>query len=221
MNWLKKNWGWVLVCVIAFVPLLSLYELANFNFENNTYDFLIFDDYEYPPHITEQMDIEAIPGIKFAIHTTGEWAIRFLITILMCTPIRILLGWTCSLYTRQAIGITAGFFTVLHFSLFIKYEGFIAIFSEPKLVLGFLAGIIVVALMITSNKRSMKLLKKAWKKLHRMAYVAAGLVLLHVILLKEDWLLYTCLLGLCFLVRYKPIRLRMEQVRSKKAKTSV
>lgn len=217
MNWLKNNWGWILVCVIAFVPLLSLYELANFNFENNNYDFLIFDDYEYPPHIAEQMDFDAMPGIKFAIHTTGEWAIRFLITILLCTPMRILLGWTCSLHTRQAIGITTGIYTLLHFSLFIKYEGFFAIFSEPKLVLGFLAGIIVIALMITSNKRSMKLLKKAWKKLHRMAYVAAGLVLLHVILLKEDWLLYACILVLGFLIRYKPIRSRIEELRVNKA----
>ncbi|BAX81963.1 ferric reductase-like transmembrane domain-containing protein [Labilibaculum antarcticum] len=217
MNWLKKNWDWILVCVIAFVPLFSLYELANFNFENNNYDFLIFDDYEYPPHIAEQMDFDTIPGIKFAIHTTGEWAIRFLITILLCTPVRILFGWTCSLYTRQAIGITTGIYVLLHFSLFLKYEGFFAIFSEPELVLGFLAGIIVVALMITSNKRSMKLLKKAWKKLHRMAYVAAGLVLLHVILLKEDWLVYACILGLGFLIRYKPIRSRLEELRLKKA----
>lgn len=217
MNWLKKNWNWILVCVIAIVPLLSLYDLANFNFENNNYDFLIFDDYEYPPHIADQMGFDAIPGIKFAIHTTGEWAIRFLITILMCTPVRILSGWTCSLYTRQAIGITTGIYALLHFSLFLKYEGFFAIFSEPELVLGFLAGIIVVALMITSNKRSMKLLKKAWKKLHRMAYVAAGLVLLHVILLKEDWLVYACILVLGFLIRYKPIRSRLEELRLKKA----
>lgn len=217
MNWLEKNWSWILVCVIAFVPLLSLYELANFNFENNNYDILIFDDYEYPPDIADQMDFDAIPGIKFAIHTTGEWAIRFLIAILMCTPISILLGWTCSLYTRQAIGISTGIYTLLHFSLFVKYEGFFAVFSEPKLVLGFLAGIILVSLMITSNKRSMKLLKRTWKKLHKMVYVAAGLVLLHVILLKEDWLLYTCILVLGFLIRCKPIRSRIEEFWMKKA----
>lgn len=216
MSWLKKNWSWILVCIIAFVPLLSLYELANFNFENNDYDFLIFDDYEYPPHLAEEMDMEAIPGIKFAIHTTGEWAIRFLIAILMCTPLRILLGWTCSLYTRQAIGISTGIYTLLHFSLFIKYEGFFAVFSEVKLVLGFLAGIIVLALMITSNRRSMKLLKKSWKKLHKMVYVVAGLVLLHVIFLEEDWLVYTCILGIGFLIRYKPIRSRLEQIRKHK-----
>lgn len=210
-----------MVGIIAFVPLVSLYELANFNFENNNYDFLIFDDYEYPPDIADLMDTDSIPGIKFAIHTTGEWAIRFLIAILMCTPFRILSGRACSLYTRQAIGICTGIFTLLHFSLFIKYEGFFAILSELELVLGFLAGIVVVSLMITSNKRSMRLLKKYWKKLHKMAYVAAGLVLLHVILLKEDWLLYACLLGFGFLVRYKPIRLRLERLRSKKVETII
>jgi len=215
MSWMKKNRGWILVCIIGFVPLLSLYELANFNFENSDYDFLIFDDYEYPPHIADQMNFDAIPGIKFAIHTTGEWAIRFLIAILMCTPLKIMLGWTCNLYTRQAIGITTGIYTLLHFSFFIKYEGFFAVFSEMKLVPGFLAGIIVISLMITSNKKSMKLLKKAWKKLHRMVYVAAGLVLLHVILLKEDWLLYACVLLLGFLIRYKPIRSCIEELRMK------
>ncbi|WP_320018987.1 ferric reductase-like transmembrane domain-containing protein [Labilibaculum manganireducens] len=217
MNWLKKNRGWILVCIIAFVPLLSLYELANFNFENNNYDFLIFDDYELSPELAEKMDVDAIPGIKYAIHTTGKWGIRFLIAILMCTPVRILFGWTSNLRTRQAIGITTGVYALLHFSFFIKYEGFLAIFSEVKLVTGFLAGIIVFALMITSNKRSMKLLKKNWKKLHKLAYVAAGLVVLHVILLEEDWLVYVGLLGLGFIIRYKPIRSRLEELRMKKA----
>lgn len=217
MNWLKRNWGWILVCIIASFPLIELYHLANFNFANNDYEFLMFDDYEYPEHIADQMDRDAIPGIEFAIHTTGEWAIRFLIAILMCTPIRILLGWTCSLHTRQTMGITTGVFASLHFSLFVSHEGFFSVFSELELVLGLIAGIIIFALMITSNKFSMRLLKRAWKKLHRLAYLAAILVVLHIILLKEDWLLYSSVLLFGFLLRYKPIKNQIEKWRIKKA----
>jgi methionine sulfoxide reductase heme-binding subunit len=164
MNWLKKHWGWILVCILASLPLVNLLEMLSFNFEDNTYAFLLFDDYEYPPHIADQMDFDSMPGIKYASQVTGEWAIRFLLAILMCTPLRILFGWTCSLYTRQAIGITTGVYALLHFLLFVTYEGVLATFSEPELIIGFLACIIVFFLMITSNKRSMKWLKKTWKK---------------------------------------------------------
>ena len=219
MNWLKKHWGWILVCILASLPLVNLLEMLSFNFEDNTYAFLLFDDYEYPPHIADQMDFDSMPGIKYASQVTGEWAIRFLLAILMCTPLRILFGWTCSLYTRQAIGITTGVYALLHFLLFVTYEGVLATFSEPELIIGFLACIIVFFLMITSNKRSMKWLKKTWKKVHRLSYFAGILALIHVILMKEDWVLYASILGVGFLLRYKPIRSKIEQVRVKKSKT--
>ena len=218
MNWLKKHWGWILVCIIASLPLVNLFEMLSFNFEDNGYGFLIFDDYEYPAHIADQMDYDSIPGIKYASQLTGEWAIRFLLAILMCTPLRILFGWTCSLYTRRAIGITTGVYSILHFILFVNYEGFAAIFSEPELVIGFIAGIIIFFLMITSNKKSMKWLKKTWKKVHRLSYFAGILALMHVIFMKEDWILYAVILGLGFLLRYKPIRRKVEQLRLNKLK---
>lgn len=213
MNCLKKHWGWILVCILAVLPLVNLFEMVNFNFEDNGYNFLLFDDYEYPPHIADQMDFDSIPGIKYASQVTGEWAIRFLLVILMCTPLRILFGWTSSLYTRQALGITTGIYAVLHFLLFANYEGFVAIFSKPELIIGLIAFVIIFFLMITSNTRSMKWLKKTWKKLHRLSYFAGVLALVHVILMKEDWILYACILGLGFFLRYKPIRRKIEQFR--------
>ena len=217
MNWLKKHWAWILVCILASLPLVNLLEMVNFNFEDNAYDFILFDDYEYPPHIADLMDFDSIPGIKYASQITGEWAIRFLLAILMCTPLRILFGWTCGLFTRQAIGIVTGVYALLHFLLFISYEGILAIFSAPELIVGFLAIIIVFFLTITSNKRSMKLLKRTWKKVHRLSYFAGVLALIHVLLMKEDWILYASILGFGFLLRYHPIRSRIEQLRMKKA----
>lgn len=216
MNWLKKNLGWIVVLVLALWPLFDIFNQITFNFETNEYEFILFDDYEYPADIAEKLGVDLIPGIKYVSQVTGNWAIRFFIAVLMCTPLRILFGWNCGLYLRQALGIATGFYALLHFSLFVFSEGFLAIFSKVELVSGFLALGIIVSLMITSNRRSMKLLKSGWKKLHRFVYLAAAFVLLHVVLLKDNWVLYVCLLAFVFLVRFQPVRNRIESIRMKR-----
>lgn len=218
MDDLRKHWGWILVCMLASIPLFNLLEMLHFNFEDNNYAFLLFDDYEYPAHIADQMDLDSISGIKYASQLTGKWAIRFLLAILMCTPLRIISALSCGLYTRQALGISAGIFATLHVILFIAYEGFFAIFSEIELIVGFFAFLIIFLLMITSNKRSMKWLKKLWKRVHRLSYFAGVLALMHVLLMKKDWYLYAAILAVALLLRYKPIRNRLEHYSLKRTK---
>ena len=217
MNWLKRNWEWILVVTIVIIPLVKLYGMVYFNFEDNGYDLILFDDYEYPDEIAEELGTDVMPGIKYAIHTTGEWCIRLLIAALMCTPIRIVFGWNIKLFTRQAIGISTGIYALLHFALFVISENFISVFSEWELICGFLAALIVVLLMLTSNRRSMRILKAGWKKLHRFVYLAALLALLHVILLQEDWIIYAAILGFGFLVRLRVVRDRLSDLRTKKS----
>lgn len=216
MNWLKKNLGWLVVLAVALYPLFDMFSQITFNFEHNEYDLILFDDYEYPVELAEKLGIELIPGIKHISQLTGTLAIRFFIAALMCTPLRILFGWNCGLYLRQALGIATGMYTLLHLSLFVFSEGFLAIFSKVELVSGFLAAGIIVSLMITSNRRSMRLLKSGWKKLHRFVYLAAVFVLLHVILLSDDWVLLICLLAFVFLVRVQSVRIWIESIRMKR-----
>ena len=206
MSFFKKNWAWLMVCGVALFPLIKIFSLISFNFEYPEFDFILFDDYELPEQLAIQKGRDIIPGIELAIEQTGEWAIRWLIAVLMITPFKIVFGTKSNLFVRQAMGISCGVYVLLHAFFFMYHEGFFAVFSELELILSFFAAIVILALAITSNRRSMKFLKGYWKKLHRLVYFAAILALAHVILLNKDWELYTLLFGIGLLVRLGPIR---------------
>jgi sulfoxide reductase heme-binding subunit YedZ len=54
-----------------------------------------------------------------------------------------------------------------------------AIFEKPFVLVGLGALTILVLMAITSFRWWMKLLGKNWKRLHRLVYLAAGLVIVH------------------------------------------
>jgi sulfoxide reductase heme-binding subunit YedZ len=51
--------------------------------------------------------------------------------------------------------------------------------EKPFILIGLLAGLILLALAATSFKYWMKRLGKNWKRLHKTIYLASGLVVLH------------------------------------------
>ncbi|WP_209319861.1 ferric reductase-like transmembrane domain-containing protein [Ancylomarina longa] len=210
---MRKNWAWILVVIIAIVPLINIFSAISLNFTNRSFDFILFDDYELPDHLAEQLGRDVIPGVKIAIHQTGEWAIRWMIAVLLISPFRIVFGTKNNLYVRQAMGISSGVYVTLHFFFFLYSEGILAVFSEFNLVFGLIASLIILILMITSNRKSMKFLKKGWKKIHRFVFVAISLSILHVVLLEKGWALYAIVFVMGLIVRYKPIRYRLETSR--------
>ena len=85
---------------------------------------------------------------------------------------------------RRIIGVTACIYGLLHFSSHILYEGdwdsLLQSFTKPFIWLGFSGLTILVVLALTSNQWSLrKLGGKNWKRLHRLAYVAAALLIYH------------------------------------------
>lgn len=206
MLMLRKNWSWILVGLIAVFPLVKIFSLISFNFEYPEYDLILFDDYELSEKEALQMGKDIIPGIELVIHSTGEWAIRWLIAVLMITPFKIVFGISGNLFVRQAMGISCGVYVALHAFFFLYHEGLLAVFSDFTLIFSSLAALIIIALAITSNRRSMKLLKKHWKTLHRLAYWAAVLAIIHVVLLNKNWEIYAIVLGLGLIIRFKPVR---------------
>jgi len=206
MSFLKKNWAWILVVLLAFLPLINIFSFVSFNFSNSDFDMILFDDYEVPEHIAEKIGFDIVPGVKVTIHSTGEWAIRWMIAVLMITPFRIVFGTKSNLYVRQAMGISCGVYVMLHGFFFMYHEGFFAMFTEVNLVLAVLASVIIMILTLTSNRRAMKYFKKRWKKMHRIVYWAAVLSIMHVVLLGEGWMLYGILFSLGLIVRFGPVR---------------
>lgn len=206
MEFLRKNWAWLLVCCISIIPLIKIFSLISLNFEYPDFDFILFDDIELSEKEAIQTGRDILPGIELVIHQTGEWAIRWLMAVLMITPFKIVFGTKSNLFVRQAMGISCGVYVSLHAFFFMYHEGFLAIFSDFTLILSSIAALIIIALTITTNRRSMKLLKRHWKTLHRLVYWAAVLAILHVVLLNKGWELYSILFGLGMVVRLSPVR---------------
>ena len=122
-------------------------------------------------------------------HRSGRTAITLLMISLAISPLRLLLNWPQVNKLRRPLGLYAGFYALIHFSIFVGLDyGFNwqAILSEIALrkfiLIGFTVGIILLLLSITSLKYFLKKLGRRWKKLHRLVYAAGGLAAIHFIL---------------------------------------
>jgi len=61
------------------------------------------------------------------------------------------------------------------------------IIKRPYITVGFSALIMLIPLAITSNKYSIRRLKKRWQRLHKLVYLIGGLGVLHFLwLVKSD-----------------------------------
>jgi methionine sulfoxide reductase heme-binding subunit len=121
------------------------------------------------------------------LHQSGEIAIWILGTVLALTPLRVLFPHsrivTALNRHRRAIGVAACLYGLMHFSFHVLYEGgwegSVRSLSKPFIWFGATGLIILVLLAVTSNQFSIRVLGNNWKRLHRLAYVAAALLIYH------------------------------------------
>jgi sulfoxide reductase heme-binding subunit YedZ len=120
-----------------------------------------------------------------AIHGVGLWAIRFLLISLAITPFARALDWPGLLLVRRNVGVAAACYAVLHLFLYIADQNFklLTVVSEIALrfylTIGFVALLVLLALAVTSTDGWVKKLGGNWKRLHRLAYPAGAVALLH------------------------------------------
>lgn len=206
VNRIKKNWGWMTVIFIGILPLLGILKMINIDFTGTSESWISMDTLTMQGRRPGELPKE-VTGAHMAVKETGEWAIRWLVAILSLTPIAILTGIKSRLHLRQAIGVTAFIYSFLHLTFFCIDKGLMETFKEFGNILGLVATIVMFVLAITSNKQSMRYLRKGWKKLHRFAYLAGLLAILHMVLLEHgDWAPYAVLLIIGFLVRTTAIK---------------
>ena len=119
-------------------------------------------------------------------HIEGRWTLVFLITTLAVTPVRRLTGWNRVIQVRRLLGLFAFFHACLHFLSYAGLDYFFAlglilddVLERRYITVGFAALVLLVPLAVTSTRGWIRRLGKRWQRLHRLAYVAAGLGVLH------------------------------------------
>ncbi len=115
----------------------------------------------------------------------GKWALRMLLLCLAVTPLVSLLGWTALGQLRKPLGLWAFGFAGIHLLLYVRDDPALARWQapvQPFMLLGVLALLILTALAATSNKPAMRRLGRAWKRLHRLVYLAGGATAAHALL---------------------------------------
>jgi sulfoxide reductase heme-binding subunit YedZ len=154
--------------------------------------------------------------IETLTHTTGMTALVLLLVTLAVTPFRRLTGWNPVIRLRRPLGLFAFFYAVCHFSIWFVFDMVFNvswmledIVARPYITVGMAAFLLLIPLAVTSTKGWIRRLGKRWTKLHRLAYVATALAVVHFFwLVKSDYrqpILLAACLGVLLLVR-TPIR---------------
>ncbi len=121
-------------------------------------------------------------------HTSGEWALRFLLLTLLLTPLRLLSKNSEWIRYRRMLGLFAFFYALIHMTVYCVFllglqwsSLWDDIIKRPYITAGFAALVLLVPLAVTSTNRWQKTLGKNWVKLHKTIYICVSLALLHFI----------------------------------------
>ena len=121
------------------------------------------------------------------IAPTGEWSARAMIAAMLIGPLAGLVGqrgWLRWLLARRrALGVAAFAYALLHLFFYALDMGELAAIIDemvlPAIWTGWAALALMLPIALTSNQAAMRMLKRAWKRVQRLAYPAAVLTLLH------------------------------------------
>jgi methionine sulfoxide reductase heme-binding subunit len=154
------------------------------------------------PAFTDQLGANPIERL---LHVSGEIAIWTLGAVLSLSPLRALFPRTTIVNAlnrhRRYIGVSACIYGLIHFSCHVLYQGdrddLLQSFTKPFMWFGLTGLSILVVLAATSNNWSVRRLGgKRWKLLHRLAYVAASVLIYHQSIAgKGHWYIARWLLG--------------------------
>jgi sulfoxide reductase heme-binding subunit YedZ len=134
--------------------------------------------------------------IREATLRTGKAALIMLVASLACTPANIVFGFRPALKLRRPLGLYSFMYASIHFAIFIGVDyGFNlnllqdALLEKRYALMGLATGLILLALALTSTIGWQRRLKKNWKRLHKLVYVAGILAVVHFIWLVKQGVL--------------------------------
>lgn len=132
--------------------------------------------------------------VETITHTTGDWALYFLLLTLAISPLRDLTGRAILFRFRRMLGLYVFFYALLHFLTWLIFDHYFDwieiqkdILKRPYVTVGFSAFVLLIPLTLTSTTSMRRRLGKHWNQLHQLIYVIAVLVILHYLwLVKAD-----------------------------------
>jgi zinc protease len=139
-----------------------------------------------------QADLTANP-ISFVTNTLGDWTLRLLLASLAMTPLRIVFSLSWPIALRRLLGLFAFFYVCLHFLVWLVLDHFFDwaemggdIVKRPYITVGMTALVLLIPLAATSTRRMIRRLGNVrWRRLHRLAYLAGILGVLHYLWLAK------------------------------------
>jgi len=157
------------------------------------------------------------------MHVTGEWVMRFLVLVLLGTPLA-RYGWPRLARYRRMLGLFVWFYATLHLLVFAQVfigwsgEQLIEELAErPYVLVGFLAWMILVPLGITSAQAIRRKMGRYWRQFHKLTYLVALLGCFHLLWLSRSDvgqpLLYFIIFGLLGISRLRFAQIRSSRLR--------
>lgn len=163
---------------------------------------------------------------------TGKAALIFVILSLAGTPVGSIFEWKDFSKRKKALGVYGFMLAVVHFLVFVWLDygfQFKFIFEVVKntvyIWFGLAAFVMLLALAATSFKKMKQLMKKNWKRLHRLVYIISPLVVIHFLLIVKaniftlqgatrEPLIYAGIVLILLLMRIPPIKRALISLRS-------
>lgn len=133
-----------------------------------------------------------VEPIKALEHELGELALKLLVIGLAITPLRRYFGLNLIRF-RRAIGVLAFVYVVLHLLVWLVLDVQLPsqiwadIVKRPYVTVGMAGFLLLLPLAVTSNNWSVRRLGPAWRRLHKLAYPAALLGVIHYVMLVKGF----------------------------------
>jgi len=128
------------------------------------------------------------------MHVSGEFSVRFLVVALMVTPLRVMFAnahWPRWLLARRRyLGVAAFGYAGLHTLAYLielgAIEQVLSDLAKLGIWTGWVAFLVFVPLVLTSNDLSVRRMGRSWKTLQRIVYGAAVFTALHWIFIENS-----------------------------------
>lgn len=167
--------------------------------------------------------------IQAVLQRTGRIGVVLLLFSLTCTPIHTIFNLPPVRKLRKPLGLYAALYAGLHFAAFAVWDYrlnvtliWMELIEKPFIFIGLVALVLLGILAATSTRFWQRKLRKWWARLHRLAYLAAILVIVHYLMAVKGDLFtlqgdYTApiiaggILAVLFLLRLPIVYLRLRQ----------